>query len=111
GRAANGNFVLTKLNVRAGAKGAAMTPIEFRGAAASFEQQGYRALGALDDRDDTGWAVMPNLGMPAVATFYPTEPIAPEGGQLTIDLEQKFAGAAQHTLGRFRIWITTHPNP
>ncbi len=112
GRADNGNFVLTKLSVAAAAKGAAPAPIEFRGATASFEQQGYRALGALDDRDDTGWAVMPNLGAPSVATFYPSTPISADAGtQLTIQLEQKFAAVPRHTLGRFRIWVTGDANP
>jgi hypothetical protein len=114
GRSSGGNFVLTKLNVRTDdAKGTAMSgPIEFRGASATFEQQGFRALGAIDDRDDTGWAVAPNVGVPSAATFYPAEPIVLDpGSRLIVELEQKFAGAPQHTLGHFRIWITGNAAP
>ncbi|HEX4795090.1 MAG TPA: hypothetical protein VH370_14950 [Humisphaera sp.] len=114
GRSAGGNFVLTKLAVSTSSKAApAMaSAVEFRGASASFSQQGFSPLGALDDRDDTGWAVAPAAGLPSVATFYPTQPIAAESGSLlTILLDQKYAAATNHTLGRFRIWVTSNPTP
>ena len=106
--------MLTKLAVSTSSKvaSAMASAVEIRGASASFSQQGFSPLGALDDRDDTGWAVAPAVGLPAVATFYPTQPIAAESGStLTIALDQKFAAAPNHTLGRFRIWVTTNPTP
>ena len=112
GRSPGGNFVLTRLGVTAGAAGTMASSVEFRGAVDSFHQQGFAALGALDDRDDTGWAIAPNVGVPAQATFFPKEAIPTETGtQLVFTLEQKYAAAAQHALGRFRIWVTANPDP
>lgn len=111
GRAPNGNFVLTRFvaKVAGGPMGA---PISFRGAIASSQQQGLSVLGALDERDDTGWAVLPNVGLPSTATFYPASPVLLENGQrLAIDLEQKFTSVPGHTLGRFRIWVTGNSDP
>jgi hypothetical protein len=115
GRAPNGNFVLTKfaISLLAPAPAAAMaSAVEFRGAIDSYHQPGFAALGAIDDRDDTGWAIAPNVGLPSQATFFPQEPLSTETGtQLVFTLEQKYATAAQHTLGRFRIWVTSNPDP
>jgi hypothetical protein len=114
GRADNGNFVLTRFLAFASPSAAPSMspPLEWRTAKASVEQQGYPLSSALDSDDNTGWAIMPNLGMPACATFYTKEPIGPDGGsQLTIVLEHRAGGIPRHTLGHFRVWVTSNPNP
>jgi hypothetical protein len=114
GRAPNGNFVLTKLVLFASPKDKPemAPPIEFKSARGSFEQQGFPAADALGGRNDHGWAIMPNFGKPSVATYYAKAPFGPEGGStLTLTLENLFAPSAQHTLGHFRVWVTSNPEP
>ena len=109
GRAQDGNFVLSRVQVRRTAKkGEDPQDIEFDSAKATVEQDKYGIAGALDDKDETGWAIAPAVGRPAEATFYPKEPIA--GGPLSIVLEQK-SKLANATLGRFRLWVTTNKQP
>ena len=116
GRGANGNFILSRLQVSAQARAAdgkagEAVPVEFRSARATFEQQGWQAAGALDDRNDTGWGVAPNTGRPVSAVFTTRVPVAGDGGAvLTLVLEQQ-STQPQHTLGRFRVWVTGSANP
>ncbi|MDB5302159.1 MAG: hypothetical protein JWO87_3822, partial [Phycisphaerales bacterium] len=114
GRAPNGNFVLTKLVLFASPKDKPemAPPIEFKTARASFEQQGYPTVDVLAGHNDHGWAILPNTGKPSAATFFTKEPFGAEGGStLTLSLEHQFAPAAQHSLGRFRIWVTSSQDP
>jgi hypothetical protein len=109
GRAQDGNFVLSRFRLARLTKGGG-TPegIIFDSARATFEQDKFEIAGALDDKDETGWAIAPAMGRPAEATFYPKQPI--QGGALSIILEQK-AKLPNSTLGRFRIWVTTSHEP
>jgi len=131
GRSATGNFVLTRLQLVATPKGGARpaspapaamepkpapttapAPVELHSPRATFEQNGWPALGALDDRNDTGWGIAPNMGRPNSAVFLIRSPIAGSeaGSVLTFTLEQ-LSGNPQHTIGRFRIWVTANPDP
>lgn len=116
GRAENGNFVLTRFRTIALHRGPTSQPsapeeIAFAYARASAEQQGYGIAGALDDKNETGWAILPDTGRPAEATFYPVRPIGvADGSRLTFILEQ-LSAFPQHTIGRLRIWATTNPQP
>ena len=111
GRAPNGNFVLSGISVRASSKDTPDTAIEFKTARATFEQEKYPAANALVDLKDGGWAILPNAGKPAVATFYATEPFASSGNaKLTVTLSHQFS-FGHHTLGKFRIWVTRKPQP
>jgi hypothetical protein len=109
GRAGDGNFVLTRFQILKGRKdGPTTREILIDSATASTEQDKFDIAGALDDKDETGWAIAPATGRPAEATFYPKEPIP--GGPLTIHLEQR-SKLQQYTLGRFRLWVTSNPQP
>jgi hypothetical protein len=116
GRAENGNFVLTRFRAIATNRGPTSQPsapeeIAFASARATTEQQGYGIAGALDDKNETGWAILPDVGRPAEATFYPARQIgAVDGSKLTLTLEQ-LSAFPQHTIGRFRLWVTTNPQP
>jgi len=107
GRAADGNFILSGFHVLAGQKGA-LKQVQFDSARATFEQDKYAIAGAIDDKDETGWAIAPAMGRPVEATFYPKEPIT--GGMISIRLEQKHP-LPGYTLGRFRIWVTANQQP
>src|SRR5665213_740668 len=114
GRAPNGNFVLTRLMLFASPKGAPEMnpPVDFKSATATFEQQGYAATGALDDKNETGWAIAPNFGKPAAATFLTANPVRGDasGTTLSLVLEHQFP-TPQHSLGRFGVWVTGNSDP
>jgi hypothetical protein len=83
------------------------TQIAFRDATADFEQKDYTIAHALDGKDETGWAIAPSLGTKHIAVF----PLATAFGEkegpskLTFILAQHYG--ADHTLGRFRISLTS----
>ncbi len=87
------------------------TQIDFRKVTADFEQSGYLAAHALDGRDETGWAIAPSLGRNHEAVFIPGVPVetAPAGTKLTFTLAQHYG--AGHTLGRYRLSLTTDAAP
>ena len=120
GRAGDGNFVLTRFRVAASAKPATTQPtrqpspqeVLIDHARATVEQQGFGIAGALDDKDETGWAIAPEFGRPAEATFYLKQPlVAGDGGSVLAFTLEHLSGHAQHTIGRFRTWVTTNPQP
>lgn len=52
GRASNGNFVITKIEVTQGGK-----PVPVEGVMADHEQPNFAAIGVLDDNPKSGWAI------------------------------------------------------
>jgi hypothetical protein len=105
GRAENGNFVLSRFAVSFGPAGGADTPtaVQFAAANAEFEQPNYGIAGAIDDKPETGWAILGGVGKPQAATFdIPADVVIAENAPLTILLDQQhFDG--KHALGKFRI--------
>ena len=114
GRGAGGNFILTRFGVTTSPKpkSGETTPVDLHSPHASVEQPGWAIAGTLDDRNDTGWGVGGYAGRPAAATFY-TRTQVPGGDDnlLTFSLEHQAAAQPQHTLGRFRVWVTNSLNP
>jgi hypothetical protein len=111
GRAENGNFMLNGLRLSAGLKGQ-MARVAFTQASADFEQEsfgGWPASGAIDDDAKTGWSIDPGEGAAHVALFEVAEPFGQAGEtMLSIELEQ---GDRGHSLGKFRLWVTSVPDP
>jgi hypothetical protein len=110
----NGNFVLTEFKVAAWPDGDATKAKQLTliNAKSDFNQDGFPAAYALDNNKDTGWAIFPQLGKPHTALFQVKEPQnLPEGTPLVFTLEQDFAAAKNHTLGKFRLSVTTHAGP
>ena len=113
GRSPSGNFVLSNFAVSASPKDAPATtePIQFSSAKASFEQVNYPAVNVLTHGKDAGWAIAPNFGRPAVATFSANEPAElPTGSVLTVEMDHEFS-MGHHALGRFRVWVTAAADP
>lgn len=119
GRSPGGNFVLTRFQVATAPRTASTQPAlaapmqdaAIDSARATFEQPGYGIAGALDDKDQTGWGILPNVGRPADATFYLKQPITGDAGsamQFNLEFRSAFP---QHTLGHFRIWVTGNREP
>jgi hypothetical protein len=112
GRAANGNFVLTGLRLSAAPKTQPdkAQPAPLQNAQADFNQDGYGVAGAIDANPGSGWAVAGAFGQNHLALFETAQPIVHSGGtRLTLTMDQQFGG--QHTIGRFRISLTTSPRP
>ncbi|QIF05950.1 DUF1553 domain-containing protein [Roseimicrobium sp. ORNL1] len=87
------------------------TLVAFRDVTADFEQQDYPAKNAIDGKDDTGWAVGPSFGVDHRAVFVASRPFGEAGKdtKLTFTLAQHYG--SNHTLGRYRISITTDAAP
>jgi len=105
GRSPSGNFVLTRLGLRAGAE-----PISLVRAAADFSEDGRGVAQALDESEDSGWGIDGQQGRAHTALFLPAKPVAVGAAPLAVTLEQ-YAGSAKSTLGRFRLSATSSANP
>jgi hypothetical protein len=77
---------------------------------ADFSQNGFPVQNALDNRDDTGWAVGNEFGKPHRASFELKDTLTGTT-ELLIVLEMKHPQIAEHTIGRFRVWVTPSPAP
>jgi hypothetical protein len=112
GRSENGNFVLNRLHVTVAPTKEPLKaePVALRNASADYSQKEYAIGGAIDDDPKTGWAVYPEIGKGHVAVFETTKDIGFDGGTvLTVTLDQTHG--SKHTLGRFRLSVTTAPRP
>ncbi len=129
GRAGNGNFVLSEIRVstqpisqEAAQGGAAEQVVPLQNATATYEQTGavggnpygkWAVAGAID-KDEKGktwgWAIMEQAGKPNLAIFETTQRIGGAGQRLLIRLDQNLDNP-KHTLGHFRISVTSAPQP
>jgi hypothetical protein len=108
---ANGNFVLTEVDVAAVSADEKTTPVKLAGVEADFSQDNHPAANAIDGKADTGWAVAGHE-KPAdhAIVFSFAEPIGGPGTKLVVKLhhDSQFAG---HNIGRFRLSLTTAEKP
>jgi hypothetical protein len=110
---ANGNFVLTGVELDLVAAGADKpAPLKLKSATADFSQSGYPIENAIDDRAETGWAVSGHEkpGNHA-AVFVLAEPVSLKPDDRLVfrmKHESQFAG---HNVGRFRLSVTGVDNP
>ncbi len=116
GRVKHGNFVLSEISLQAGPADGASQPsaVALRNATADYSQgegkNGWPVAAAIDGKPETGWAIAPQFGKDHVAVFETAKPIAFEGGaRLVLTLDQRHG--TQHTIGRFRVSVTTHEPP
>ncbi len=116
GRAQNGNFVLSEFTVSAWAKGepSSEAKLALQNAKADFSQDGFDVSGAIDGNapnNGSGWATAPKFGENRTATFELQEPLSGDGTKvLKFVLDQQYQDN-MHTIGRFRISVTTAPAP
>jgi serine/threonine protein kinase/tetratricopeptide (TPR) repeat protein len=112
GRAFNGNFLLTEIEVNVGEQ-----KVRWHRAFADVEQRGDNpdqivnpVAHAFDGNPDTGWAILPKAGQSHWAVFVPVAPIGgTEKVRFTVRLACEHKNIEHHTLGRFRISTTTDP--
>ncbi len=116
GRVGHGNFVLSQFKVEAATPTDTKTlePIALQRAAADFSQEQYAVAGALDDKPDTGWAVMPQFNKNHTALFEvatAAQPALSGDGGTTLTFTLHFKSAhPQHIIGRLRLSATTAGN-
>ena len=103
GRAENGNFVLSEVRL-CSREGDTLRQVELSHATASFSQEGWPVLAAIDGREETGWAVDGCQGQRIEAVLNLAEPLGE--GERSLSLELVFAFGQEHTLGRLRISAT-----
>ena len=108
GRAPNGNFALSDLQVAARpllGKGK-WRPVSLRNPRATFSQKNLPVEAVLDADRRTGWAIDPQFGQNHAAVFEFAEPVGYYGGtELSVTL--RFENNRQHSLGRFRLALST----
>ena len=108
GLAPNGNFVLTEFKVAMLGANEKVMPVKVASAVADHSQSGHEIATAIDGKDASGWAVLPQIGQPHEAIF---ELAAPLGeGKYTVTLEFK-SQFPQHGIGRLRISGTSVEKP
>ena len=89
-----------------------LAPVGLHKASQSFAQKSFSAALTLDGKsgDKKGWAIHPQVGKVQTAIYETKADLGVAGGTLLkITLDQKFGG--MHTLGNFRIAVTSSPRP
>ena len=102
GRAENGNFALSHLEVQAGT-----TALKLAEPRATFSQANNLHVGnVIDGNQKTSWAVDPQFGKDHAAVFAisNSEVVKGVGKRLTVKLH--FNGNTQHNIGRLRISVS-----
>ena len=105
GRPDNGNFVLTEMRVYVGNDVAFKENYEavnFEHAEADFAQNNFSALGALQKKAKSGWAIAPKMGMAHEWLGLTSQmPVLRERKFVQVVLDQQYGG--KHLIGRFRL--------
>jgi uncharacterized repeat protein (TIGR03806 family) len=112
GRGASGNFVLSEFAVSATpvSDPATTVRVPLTNPTADFSQIGWPVESSLDSLSETGWAIAPAVGQAHQAVFeFETPASFPGGALLSFSLKQSYGG--QVVIGRFRISISSSPNP
>lgn len=108
---ANGNFVLTELEISLlPANGKKPQAVKIKSADADFSQPNYPVAHAVDGKSDTGWAVAGHeKAADHRAVFLFEKPVPPDS-KLMVKLNHD-SQFAKHTIGRFRLTLTTKSDP
>jgi hypothetical protein len=109
GRVAHGNFVLSEFRATARAGSGEPAAVAFARGVADHSQTDWPVAAALDNDPKSGWAVAPQFGKRHVALFETKDNAGGPETVLTLTLDQQHG--SQHTIGRFRISVTTAARP
>lgn len=105
GRSNDGDFVITEVKLLVDDK-----PVPLQNASADLEAKGWSAGLVLDGSAATGWSVEQQANRPHRLVVQTGEPLG-RGESTILKLVIEQAHGAIHTLGRFRIFATTHDQP
>ena len=117
GRADNGNFVLSELELSVvDGEGRELGKADFRRATADHSQKDFDIQQAIDGsgegKNAKGWAIAGAnpLNQDRTAVFILAEPLAlPAGSKLSLNIIQGYGG--RHVLGRFRVAVSANAGP
>lgn len=115
GRAENGNFVLTDFQLDAAplTDTNATRQVPFQRVTADFSQPDFEVAKALDDDEKTGWGIDAGHALrnqDRKAVFQVVEPFGFANGTRLV-FKMKQLHGSQHTIGRFRLSVTTAQPP
>jgi hypothetical protein len=105
GRASNGNFVLNEFSIAAADK-----PVEWASVTASHSQKDYPIASSTDGNQQTGWAILPQVGRANEAVFE-TKTDLGDGSETPLSIVMQYNFGGSHTIGKFRIGVTNSPRP
>ncbi|MBT5689862.1 MAG: DUF1553 domain-containing protein [Opitutae bacterium] len=108
GLTAHGNFVLSEFRAFAVdlVDPKKKRPLPFSLARADFSQDKCPIQAAIDGKNETGWAISPQMGKNHQATFRLTKPLpSEEAGGLRIEMAQLYG--SRHVIGRFRVMVVS----
>jgi hypothetical protein len=114
GRADDGNLVLTEFTVKAASQSdtSKLTDVTLQNAKATHSQSDFGVEKAIDGKvDDRGWALAPQMGRNHTAIFETKEDVTNEGGTVLSFVMQQNFNSEKHSIGRFRISVTTSSRP
>ncbi len=107
-----GDFLLTELQVGATTPDDPETvrPLQLQDATEDYCEKGHPAGKAIDGISDTGWNIKGATGQAHAAVFSFTEPVGDARGfRMVLTMHQEYIH--QMTIGRFRVSVTTDPQP
>ena len=108
----NGNFVVTELELFAGApeRPESLRKIKLVRGLTDFDQPGFSAAAVIDDKlnDQGGWAIFGATGAEHWAVFALAEPLSLQPGEVLQWRIHQFHDAENHRLGRFRVSVGKH---
>jgi hypothetical protein len=111
GRAKNGNFALTDVQVTAAPKsGGKPVRVKLANAKATFSQRGLDVRRAIDADAKSAWAIDPQFGKDHAAVFETVGQVGFDGGTL-LTITLKFQNNVGHNFGRTRLSVTTAARP
>lgn len=112
GLSANGNFVVTELEVFVGPadKPKELRQVKLVKGFTDFDQQGFSAAAVIDDkpRDQGGWAINGAEGTDHWAVFSTSETVKLQPGEIVQWRIHQYHNAENHRLGRFRLSVGTY---
>jgi len=113
----DGNFFLSEIVVEAASKtnAAKLAPIKIKDGRTDLIEPKYELKHVFDGRSEQGraegWSIgASKVGEPHWAAFAFEKPIQ-EGGGVAIRISLQHRYQAPYEIGRFRLWVTTSPQP
>lgn len=112
GTAPNGNYVLTEFKLAVLDKDGKEQPVKLKRAVADHAQNGHAIETAIDEKNDSGWAALPQIGVSHEAIFETEAPFAVDDTTAKFVVRLEFNSQyPQHNIGRFRLTATKTPQP
>jgi hypothetical protein len=114
GRSGNGTFVLSGVEAELvpAAGGGRPRKLPFKAAASTYAFNGFGPEGMIDEKPETGWGMhLHPKDQPLAAILVFAEPVR-MGNDASLTLATRYLyRERQHVLGRFRLSVTTDPQP